>query len=137
MSDGASRRLRMRLTVLFFVLCVLRPSIYFICIGLAVIFCGMYGDRRRVGLPTSRARARVRRLTPTDRYPGDSNPGPFDLKSSASRRLRLSLNAEANYFPTARLRSIRVRRPITAEYMADTGCSGRLVKAAPDWGGEG
>ena len=65
-----------------FVLCVLRPSIYFICIGLAVNFCGMYGDRRRVGLPTSRARARVRRLTPTDRYPRDSNPGPLDLKSS-------------------------------------------------------
>ena len=39
-------------------------------------------DRRRVGLPTSRARARVRRLTPTDRYPRDSNPGPLDLKSS-------------------------------------------------------
>ena len=66
----------------FFVLCVLRPSIYFICIGLASNFCGMYGDRRRVGLPTSRARARVRRLTPTDRYPRDSNPGPLDLKSS-------------------------------------------------------
>ena len=38
-------------------LCVLRPSIYFICIGLAVNCCGMYGDRRRVGLSTSRARA--------------------------------------------------------------------------------
>ena len=63
-------------------MCVLRPSIYFFCIGLAVNFCGMYGDRRRVGLPTSRARARVRRLTPTDRYPRDSNPGPLDLKSS-------------------------------------------------------
>ena len=65
-----------------FVLCALRPSIYFICIGLALNFCGMYGDRRRVGPPTSRARARVRRLTPTDRYPRDANPGPSDLKSS-------------------------------------------------------
>ena len=45
-------------------------------------FCGIYWDRRRVGLPTSRARARLRRLTPTDRYPKDSNPGPLDLKSS-------------------------------------------------------
>ena len=35
-----------------------------------------------MGLPTSRARARVRRLTPTDRYPRDSNPRPLDLKSS-------------------------------------------------------
>ena len=67
---------------MFCVLCVLRPSIYFICIGLALNFCGMYGDRRRVGLPATRARARVRRLTPTDRYPRDSNPGPLDLKSS-------------------------------------------------------
>ena len=57
-------------------------TLYFICIGLAVNFCGMYGDRRRVGLPTSRARAMVRRLTPTDRYPRNSNPGPLDLKSS-------------------------------------------------------
>ena len=71
-----------RLFFFCFVLCVLRPSIYFICIGLASNFCVMYGDRRRVGLPTSRARARVRRLTPTDRYPRDSNPGPLDLKSS-------------------------------------------------------
>ena len=65
-----------------FFFCILRPSIYFIYIGLASNFCGMYRDRRRVGLPTSRARARVRRLTPTDRYSRDSNPGPLDLKSS-------------------------------------------------------
>ena len=51
------------------------------CIGLALNFCGMYGDRRREGPPASRARAKVGRLTPTDRYPRDSNPGPFDLKS--------------------------------------------------------
>ena len=42
----------------------------------------MYGDRRWVGLPTSRARAKVMRLTPTDRCPRDSNPGPLDSKSS-------------------------------------------------------
>ena len=59
--------------------CVLRPSIYFMCIGLALNFCGMHGDRRREGPPASRARAKVGRLTPTDRYPRDSNPGPLDL----------------------------------------------------------
>ena len=52
------------------------------CIGLALNFCGKYGDRRREGPPASRARAKVGRLTPTDRYPRDSNPGPLDLKSS-------------------------------------------------------
>ena len=66
-----------------FVLCALRPSIHFICIGLALNFCGMYGGRRWVGLPTSRARARVRRLTPTDRYPRDPNPGPLDLSPAS------------------------------------------------------
>ena len=35
-----------------------------------------------MGLPTTRVRARARRLTPIDRYPRDSNPGPLDLKSS-------------------------------------------------------
>ena len=52
------------------------------CIGLAFNFCGMCGDRRREGPPASRARAKVGRLAPTDRYPRDSNPGTLDLKSS-------------------------------------------------------
>ena len=41
----------------------------------------MDGGRRWVRLPTSRARARMRRLTPTDRCPRDSNPGPLDPKN--------------------------------------------------------
>ena len=98
----------------FCVLCVLRPSIYFICIGLAVNFCVMYWDRRRVGPPTSRARARVRRLTPTDRYHRDSNPGPLDLKSSI---LPLS------YRPPIVVVGCKLRAP-EAENFFDMGSSG-------------
>ena len=69
--------------VLFLVLCILRLIMYiFHRIGLVWNLCVMYGGRRWLGLPTSRARARMRRLTPTDRYPRDSNPGPLDPKSS-------------------------------------------------------
>ena len=45
---GSSASLRHRPAVGGGGVSVVRPSIYFICIGLAVNFCGMYGDRRRV-----------------------------------------------------------------------------------------
>ena len=63
----------------------LRPINYiFDWMGLVLRNCVIciLRDRRWVGLPASRPRARVRRLTPTDRCPRDSNPGPLDLKSS-------------------------------------------------------
>ena len=63
----------------------LRPNNYiFDWIGLVLRNCVIciLRDRRWVGVPASRARARVRRFSPTDRCPRDSNPGPLDLKSS-------------------------------------------------------
>ena len=56
------------------------PGLEFVCYVWPEVLC--YGGRRWVGLPTSRARARVRRLTPTDRCPRDLNHEPLDLKSS-------------------------------------------------------
>ena len=43
-------------------------------------FCGIYWDRRRVGLPTSRARARVRRLTPHRPVPKGFEPWTYGPK---------------------------------------------------------
>ena len=68
--------------IMFFFVCIKAEHIFHLHWPAASNFCGMYGERRRVGLPTSTARARVRRLTPTDRYPRDSKPGPLDLKFS-------------------------------------------------------
>ena len=72
------------LATVFCVLCFSRPinSVYFIESAWLYNCCGMYRGRRWVGLPTSRARAKVRPLTPTDWCPMDSNPGPLGLKSS-------------------------------------------------------
>ena len=69
--------------MLLFCLCVLRPLNYLLnWPGCEFIVLCAYRGRRWVGLPTSRVRARARRITSTDRCPRDSNPGPLDPKSS-------------------------------------------------------
>ena len=69
-----------------------------------------------MGLPTSRVRARARRLIPTDRCPRDSNPGPLDLKSSI---LPLSYRPPRKVL----LRPVPLPGPLRSSYTMRTKCA--------------